>query len=105
MGVFPFPFHISMPLANLWLIRLQGLFPFLRTRSCPDLYPLIRPPRRPLAFSRERIHIPEFIRSPPTLALYDFAHSLPLGGVGSVFPFIEDETKGISQVRLESCGV
>ena len=38
MVVFPFPFHIFMPLANLWFIRL----PILRTRSCPDLYPFIR---------------------------------------------------------------
>ena len=33
--VFPIPFPIFMPLANLWLIRLQGQFPILRTRSCP----------------------------------------------------------------------
>ena len=39
--VFPMHFHIFMPLANWWLIRLQGQFPILRTRSCPDLYPLI----------------------------------------------------------------
>ena len=45
--VFPIPFHIFMPLANLWLIRLRGQFPILRT-SFPDLYPLIRPPKRPL---------------------------------------------------------
>ena len=25
--VFPFPFHVFMPLANLWFIRLQGEFP------------------------------------------------------------------------------
>ena len=24
MAVFPFPFHIFMPLANLWFIRFQG---------------------------------------------------------------------------------
>ena len=75
--VFQCPFHIFMSFANLWLIRLQGQFPILGTRSFPDLYPLIRPP---LAFGRERILIPGFIRSPPTLAVYDIVHSLPLGG-------------------------
>ena len=63
-----FPFHIFMLLANLWFIHLQGLFPILRTQSCPDLYPLIRSPGKPLAHGRGKILIPEFIRSPPTLA-------------------------------------
>jgi hypothetical protein len=89
--VFPISFHIFMPLANLWLIHLQGQFPILRTRSCPDLYPLIHPPKRPLTLGRERILIPGFIRSPPTLAVYDVARSLPRGGVGRGFPFTEDE--------------
>ena len=62
--VFKFPFHICMPLVNLWFIHLQG---------------------RPLAFDRERILIPGFIRSPPTLAVYDVARALPLGGVGRGF--------------------
>ena len=48
--VFPIPFHIFMLLANSWLIRLKGQFPILRTRSCLDLYPRIRPPKTPLAF-------------------------------------------------------
>ena len=78
-----------MPLANLWFIRLQGQFPILKTRSFPDLYLLIRPPRRTLALGRGRILIPGFI---PTLAVYDDAHSLPLGGAGRGFPFTEDET-------------
>ena len=67
--VFPFPFHIFMPLANLWFIRLQGQFPILRTRSCLDLQPLIHLPGRPLGLGRGRILIPGFIRSPPTLAV------------------------------------
>ena len=33
---------------------------------------------------------------PPTLAVYDVAHSLPLGGAGRGFPFTEDETRSIS---------
>jgi hypothetical protein len=74
--VFPIPFHIFMPLTNLWLIRLQGQFPILRTRSCPDLYPLIRPPKRSLALGTGRILISGFIRFPPTLAVNDVAHSL-----------------------------
>ena len=88
-AVLPIPFHIFVPLANLWFLRLQGQFPILRTRSCPDLYPLIRPPKRPFAHGRGRILIPGFVRSPPTLAVYD----LPQGGVGRGFPFTEDETR------------
>ena len=72
----------------------------LRTRSCLDLYPLIRPPKRPLALGRGRIRIPGFVRSPPTLAVYDVAHSLPRGGVGRGFTFTEVETRSISQTSL-----
>ena len=96
--VFPIPFHIFMPLANLWLIRLRGQFSILRTRSCPDLYPLIRPPKRPLALGRGRILIPGFVRSPPTLAVQDVAHSLPRGGVGSHSLRLRPE--GISHTSL-----
>ena len=77
-----------MLLANLWFIRLQGEFPILRTRSFPDVYP----PGCPLALGRLRILIPGCILSPPTLAVYDVAHSLPLGDTGRDFPFTEDET-------------
>ena len=49
MLVFPFTFYIFMPLANLCFIRLQGEFPILKTRSCPDICTLIRPPKRQLA--------------------------------------------------------
>ena len=38
-----------------------------------------------------KIFIPGFVRSPPTLAVYDVAHSLPLGGADRGFPFTEDE--------------
>ena len=34
-----------------------------------------------------------FIQSPPTLVVYDVAHSLPRGGVGRGFLFNEDDTK------------
>jgi hypothetical protein len=51
------------------------------------------PPGRPLALCRGRILIPGFIRSPPTLAVYAVADSLPLGGAGRGFPFTEDETR------------
>ena len=98
--VFPIPFQIFMPLANWWLIRLQGQFPVLNTRSCPDLYPLIRPPGRPLALGRGRILIPGFIRFPPMLFICYVAHSLPLGSVGRDFTFTEDETEGISHTSL-----
>ena len=46
-----------------------------------------------MALGRERILIPRFFRFPPTLAVYDVAHSLPQGGVGGGFPFTEDETE------------
>jgi hypothetical protein len=92
VAVYPFLLHIFMPLANLWFIRLQGYFPILRT-SFTDLYPLIRPPRRPLALNRERIVIPGFIRFPPTLAVFNFSHFIPLGDVHEIFPFIENETR------------
>ena len=93
MIVFSFPFHIFMSFANVRFIRLQGQFLILRTRSCLDLYPLIRPPGRPQALGRGRILIPGFIRSLPTLAVYDVSHSLPLGGVGNGFPFTGDEIR------------
>ena len=91
--VFPIPFHTFMPLANLLLFRLQGQFPTLRTRSCPDLYSITRPPKRPLALGRGTILIPEFVRYPPSVTVYDVVHSLPRGRVGRVFPFTEDETR------------
>ena len=56
--VFPFPFHTFIPLVNLWLTRLQGQFPILRTRRCPNPYPLIRPSKKSLAIGRGRILIP-----------------------------------------------
>ena len=52
--------------------------------------------------------MPEFICSPPMLAIYDIAHSLPLRGSGRDFPFTEDETRGISHtclVLLESYNI
>ena len=91
--VFPFPSHIFMSLANLWLICLKGQFPIPRKRSCPDLYPLIRPPKRPLTLARARILISGFVRSPATLAVYDVAHSLPRVVLSRGIPFNEDETR------------
>ena len=46
-----------------------------------------------MTLGRGIILISEFISSPPTLAVYDVAHSLPLGGVGRDFPFTEDESQ------------
>jgi hypothetical protein len=54
----------------------------------PDLYPLISPPRRPLALGRGRILISGFIQPPPILAVY-----LPLGGAGRGFSFTEGEIR------------
>ena len=91
--VFPFPFHISMPLANLWIMRLKGYFLILRAKSCSDLYPLNRLPRRTLALGRGRIPIPGSIWFAPALAVYYVAHSILLGGAGGDFPFGDDETR------------
>jgi hypothetical protein len=91
--VFQFSFHIFMPLAKFWFIRLQGYLPILRTRSCSHLYLFILHPRRPLVLGGRRILILGFIQSPPTLVVYDVAHSLLLEGTGRDFPFTEDETR------------
>ena len=64
LEVLKFPFNNIKPLANLWFIRFQGQFPILRTRRCPDLYPVIHPPRRTMAFCKGRMLIRGFIRSP-----------------------------------------
>ena len=93
MVVFLCPFHMFMPLSNLWYIRLQGYFPILRARNFPGLYPLVLPPIRLLTFGRGRILIPALIRSLPTVAVYDVARSLPLGGASREFTFTEDGTR------------
>ena len=64
----------------------------LKTRSFPDLYPLIRPPRRPLTLGRGRIFIQGSVRSPPKLAVYDVAYSLPLVILVRDSPFTEEKT-------------
>jgi hypothetical protein len=92
MVVFPLAFLLFIPLADLWLMRLQGKFPILKTRSFTDLYPLIRPPTKLFTLGRGRILIPGFIRFPPTLELCDVAHSLPLEIIGRDFLFTGDET-------------
>ena len=63
MVVFPFPFHIVVPVGNLWYIRLQRQFPILRT-SGHDLYPFIRPLRKPLALDRGINSVPSYVRRP-----------------------------------------
>jgi hypothetical protein len=97
--VFSFPFHIFMPLANLWFISLQGSFPILMT-SCPDFYVLIRSPSSLSVISIGRILIPGFICSPPTLAVVDVTHYIPLGNVGRDFPFTEDTTLYLVQINV-----
>jgi hypothetical protein len=76
--VFPFPSHIFMPLAKMWFIRLQGIVSHPMDKKFPGFYPLIRPPGRPLALGKGGIFIPGFIRSPPTLAVFDVRINLPL---------------------------
>ena len=73
-----FLLQIFLSLANLWFIRFQEQFAIVRKRSWSNLYLLIRPPRRPLVVGRGSILIPGFIRSPPTLTVYDVTHPLPL---------------------------
>ena len=46
-----------------------------------------------MVLGRERILIPELIRSLPTLAVYDVARSHSLGGLDWDFPLTEDETR------------
>jgi hypothetical protein len=98
--VFSFPFYIFILLPNWWFIRLQGEFPILRTRSCPDLYQPISPSRRLLALAGGGILIPEFIRLSPTLAVYDVGYSLPLGGEDRDFPLNEFETRKIPHTNI-----
>ena len=92
MVIYTFPFHIIMPQTNLWFI--------LRTRSYPDLYPLIGPPIRLLAFYRRRILIPGFIRQNPMLAVQDVPHSFPVGGAGRDFLFTQDKIQRQSYTSL-----
>ena len=75
---FTFSFHTFMPLAYLRWIHLQGYFPTWRTRGCRELYPFIRPSRRPLALDRGIILIPVYIRSSPTLLIHDVVPSLKM---------------------------
>ena len=84
--IFPFTFHTFRTFGQLVLHPLSRIFSHLKDSSCSDLYPLIHPSRRPLALGRG-IH-----SARPTLSIYDFAHSLPLGGVDRDFLFTEDET-------------
>ena len=87
-----FTFHIFIPLGNYGSSPFKNSF-LLRTKSCPDLYLPIRSPRRPSALGRGKLLIPLLIRSPPMLAVYDVAHSLPLGVVGMNFSFSESKTR------------
>ena len=69
---------IFMPLANLWFICLQGQFPILKTRSYPDLYPIIHHLKGSFPVGRGRILIPEFIRSLSALSVFEVTHCLSL---------------------------
>ena len=84
--VFLFSFHIFMPLTNLWfIICFQGQISHPQENKLPwDL---------PITLGGRRFLIPKFIRSPSTLAIYDTAYSLPLGGVDRYFLFSENETR------------
>ena len=82
------PYRISSPFKKIIIWQYSR---FLSTSLCPsstsgtssfkdsllDLYPLIRPQRRPLALSRGTI----------LLAISDLARSILLGGVGRDSPF------------------
>ena len=90
--VFQSPFHIFMLLDNFWFILLRGDFSILRTRTCPDLYQLICPPRKPFALDRGIKLIPEFIHSPRTLAFFDLPTLSRLEVLVVIFSFNKDET-------------
>ena len=78
---------------DLWSAQNRHLLRRYPKENCPDLYLLIHPPRRLLALKRERIIIPGYIGFPPSLAVYDFAYSLPLWRASRNFPFTEEETR------------
>ena len=90
-------YEISSPSANILMWHYSR---FLSTSSCrwptcgssdfKEDFPSYHPPRKSLALDRGKILILGYIRSPPTLAVYDVAHSFLLG---RVFLFTEDETR------------
>ena len=82
--ILSFP-HLHV-VGQLVFICLQGQFSILRMRSCPALYPLIRPPRRSSALGREIMLILGLIRSLPMLAVYVVAQPLRLGDEDKDFP-------------------
>ena len=53
MIVFRFLFHNLMPLPNLGFNAFKDSFPTLKQTNCPDLYPLIRPPKMLLTVVRD----------------------------------------------------
>ena len=87
---FPVPFPYLHAVGQLVVHPPSRIVSHPRTRSFRDLYLLIHPPRRPFAIFRGRILPPGFIRSPPTLAVNDVSHFLPLGGTSRGVSFTED---------------
>ena len=67
---FSFPFHTFIALANLWLICLHGQFLILRTRSCPDLFPLNRPQRKPLSLELANKQYTYYLINRPCVSIY-----------------------------------
>ena len=87
--VFQFPFHTFMPFIH----PPSRMVSHPKDKKFPDLYLLIRPPRRPLALGRGSKLIPGFILSSLTSSVYGVAHSLLLVGAVRGFSFTEDETR------------
>ena len=98
--------NVAIPIAFPHLHDQPVVHPPSRRVSHPkdkkfsDLKPLIYPLRRSLTLVRERILITEFIRSPPTLAVYGVTHSLPPGGVIDIFPPLKMRRESIFHTSL-----
>ena len=87
---FPLPFHVFIRWPTCGSSALKGSFPSYGQENA--LTSTRSPVLILLALGRGRIHIPGFIQSPPTLAVYE-VRSLLLGGVDKDLSFTEDETR------------
>ena len=88
MVVFPASFPHQYPVGQLVVHPPSKIVSHPKGNKLPCLLLAHPPSGNLLALGRGEI-IPGFIRSRLTLAVYDVAHSLPLGGVGRGFPFTE----------------
>ena len=93
MIVFLFSVRIFMPLANLRFFRLHGQFLILRIRSCRDIYPFFRPPRRLLILDKRGGHPYSGFHLVHSYVSRQRSCPPPIRGVDSDFPFKENDTR------------